>query len=191
VGTYDITATLSDPGNKLGNYNVTNTKGTLTVTKADLTVKADDKSKTYGDANPAFTGTLTGVKNNDAITDSYGTTATQGSPVGTYNIVPSLSDPNNKLTNYDVTKTNGTLTIGKAALTVTADNKSKTYGDANPSLTPSYTGWKNADTASVLTGSPDLSTTATQGSNVGTYDITAAQGRSLPTTTASRSPRAR
>ena len=37
--------------------------------------------------------------------------------------------------NYDVTKTDGTLTINKATATVTANAKSKTYGAANPALT--------------------------------------------------------
>ena len=107
VGSYEVTP----KGLTSGNYNIDFVKGTLTVDKAALTVTADDKSKIVGAANPTFTGTLTGVKNNDAITASYSTTATQQSGVGTYPIVPSLNDPNNKLSNYNVTKTNGTLTI--------------------------------------------------------------------------------
>ena len=107
VGSYEVTP----KGLTSGNYNIDFVKGTLTVNKAALTVTADNKSKIVGAANPTFTGTLTGVKNNDAITASYSTTATQQSGVGTYPIVPSLNDPNNKLSNYNVTKTNGTLTI--------------------------------------------------------------------------------
>jgi hypothetical protein len=34
----------------------------------------------------------------------------------------------------------GTLTVGKALLTVTADNKSKTYGEADPAFTFQYSG---------------------------------------------------
>jgi MBG domain (YGX type) len=81
------------------------------VTAATLTVKADDKSKTYGDANPALTGSITGIQNGDDITATYNTTATASSSVGDYAIEPSLTDPGNKLGNYNVTKTNGTLTI--------------------------------------------------------------------------------
>ena len=37
--------------------------------------------------------------------------------------------------NYSFAFVDGTLTVTAATLTVTADNKSKVYGDANPSLT--------------------------------------------------------
>ena len=168
VGSYDVTPS----GLTSGNYNISFVKGTLTVTKADLTMSADNKSKVYGAANPTFTGTLTGVQNNDGITASYGTTATQQSAVGTYDIVPTLNDPNNKLGNYNVTKNNGTLTVTKADLTVTADNKSKTYGDANPNFTVSYDGFKNGDAAGSLGGTLQFSTNANQGSPVGSYDVT-------------------
>ena len=48
----------------------------LEVTKASLSVKADDKTKVYGDGNPVLTGTLTGVKNNDAVSATYSSAAT-------------------------------------------------------------------------------------------------------------------
>ncbi|HWX20041.1 MAG TPA: MBG domain-containing protein, partial [Candidatus Binatia bacterium] len=50
----------------------------------------------------------------DNITASYTTAAGTNSPVGSYSIVPSLNDPNSKLTNYSVLSTNGTLTITPA-----------------------------------------------------------------------------
>jgi hypothetical protein len=55
------------------NYQLTFVGANLTIGKAALTVKADDKTKTYGEANPTFTGTLTGVKNGDSITANYST----------------------------------------------------------------------------------------------------------------------
>jgi hypothetical protein len=91
---------------------------TINVTRAPLTVKADDRSRPYGAANPPLTGALIGVVNNNAITVSYSTTATPASPIGAYPIVPSLADPGGKLVNYTVTATNGSLTVGKAPLTV-------------------------------------------------------------------------
>ena len=36
--------------------------GTLTVDKAHLTVTANDATREYGDANPAFSGSITGFK---------------------------------------------------------------------------------------------------------------------------------
>lgn len=47
-----------------------------------------------------------------------------------------------------------TLTIGKAALTITPNDCSRKYGEENPAFTFSYAGFVNADDASVLTTQP-------------------------------------
>lgn len=169
VGTYPITATLSDPAGVLPNYAVTTTNGTLTITSAPLTVTAANATRVYGDANPAFTGTITGLLNGDNITATYSTTATAASAVGTYPITPALVDPAGKLGNYILTLNNGTLTITPAPLTVTAANALKAFGDPNPVFTGTLTGIKNNDNISAT-----YSTTATQTSPVGTYPITPA-----------------
>ena len=130
---YGITVTLgSNP-----NYNVTSTDGTLTVNAEAATVTANNKSKTYGDDNPALDATVVGIVDGDAIDYTLATTATKFSNVaGTYRITVTLgSNPN-----YSVTSTDGTLTIKPQAATVTADNKSKTYGDDNPALDATVVG---------------------------------------------------
>jgi hypothetical protein len=69
------------------------------------------------------------------------------------------------------------VVVGKATLTVTADNQSKTYGDSNPTLSASYSGFKNSDTfTSGVTGSPGLATSAGLYSPVGSYPITVGAG---------------
>ncbi|CAA9432864.1 MAG: hypothetical protein AVDCRST_MAG03-3368 [uncultured Rubrobacteraceae bacterium] len=161
AGSYAVVASLDDD-----NYVAEDARGTLTIAKAALTVKADDKSRTYGDENPNLTGTLTGVKGADGITASYSTAATAASNAGTYAIVPSLDDPDGKLSNYLVTETEGTLTIGKAALSARADDKGREYGEANPNLTGTLTGVKNGDAVNA-----SYSTPADAGSEVGTYAI--------------------
>jgi len=65
-----------------------------------------------------------------------------------------------------------TLTITKAPLTITADDKTKQYRDAVPTLTATYSGFKGSETNSVLSTQPTLSTSANQNSNVGDYPIT-------------------
>ena len=111
MGTYPITPALVDPTNKLGNYTVTSTNGTLTITPAPLTVVAANATRFYGDPNPVFTGTITGIKNADNITATYSSVADPTSAPGTYPIVPALVDPTGKLSNYTVTSTNGVLTV--------------------------------------------------------------------------------
>jgi hypothetical protein len=147
-----------------------------TVTPAPLVVTVDDQTKVYGAALPTLTGGVTGLQNGDAITASFGTSATAGSGVGTYAITATLSDPGGALKNYSVTLSAGTLTITPAVLTVIADNKTGVCGAPLPALTASYTGFVNGDTAAVLTGLPGLTTTATSASSAGTYAIIASVG---------------
>ena len=59
-----------------------------------------------------------------------------------------------------------TILVSPQGLTVTANDLSRVYGAANPALTASYSGFVNGDTVAVLTGAPDLSTSATVGSGV-------------------------
>src|SRR5213076_6249 len=67
------------------------------------------------------------------------------------------------------------ITVYRAPLTITANNATKAYGAANPTLTVSYSGFVNGDTAASLTTPPSVTTTATATSGVGTYPITAGQ----------------
>ncbi|MGZ3835998.1 MAG: MBG domain-containing protein, partial [Mucilaginibacter sp.] len=132
----------------------------IVVNKATLTVTADDQSKVYGAANPSLTATYTGFVNGDTQASintlaTLGTTATTTSGVGTYTITASAASDNN----YTFTYVAGTLTVTKATLTVTADDQSKVYGAANPSLTATYTGFVNGDTQASINTLATLGTT--------------------------------
>jgi hypothetical protein len=78
--------------------------------------------------------------------------------------------------NYTITDVNGTLTVSQAALTVTANNQSKVYGAADPTLTytPSGTLY-NGDSYSVIRG-VTLSTTTGAAATPGTHTIFATGG---------------
>ena len=99
-------------GDGTNNYNVTLQNGTLTVTKATLTVTANNASRNFGEANPPFTGTITGFKLNEGVSvldtaPSYTTTANQNTAAGSYAITGSGGVDNN----YAFSYVNGTLTI--------------------------------------------------------------------------------
>jgi hypothetical protein len=111
VGDYLIVPTILDPNNQLGGYNVVINNGTLTVTPAPLSIVADDLTRTAGQPNPAFTGSVSGVKNGEDITATYDSPATTGSGAGQYPVVPTLKDASGKISNYAVTISNGTLTV--------------------------------------------------------------------------------
>jgi hypothetical protein len=169
VGTYPITLT----GGADDNYEIELKDGSLIVGKAKVTITADNKQKVYGEANPNLTFTYSGLVNGDTkvtTEPSIATTATASSNVGTYPITLTGGEDQN----YAITLVNGTLTIGKKDLTITAEDKQKVYGEANPTLTFTYTGLVNGDTK--VTTEPSIATTATASSNVGTYPITLTGG---------------
>ena len=129
-----------------------------------------------------LTGTVTGTVNGDTVgttlTVSYSTTAHSTAPysnAGAYPITATLGG--SSLGNYTITSnTPGTLTINKAVLSVKANNATRTFGQVNPSLTATITGYVNGDKQNVVSGSPSLTTEAISSSPVGSYAITASRG---------------
>jgi photosystem II stability/assembly factor-like uncharacterized protein len=168
AGTHNITATFN--GDNIFDVSPS-APSSITINQAPLSVTAANASRLYGSPNPAFTGSIVGIKNGDNITATYATTATQSSPVGTYPIVPTLVDPDNKLGNYVVTSTNGTLTINPAPLTITAQDATKVLNSPNPSFTASYSGFVLGEGPAVLSGTLTCTTTAVLNSPVGSYPI--------------------
>lgn len=154
-------------------------KVTLLVKRAPLTVTAEDKSKTYGAANPALSISYSGWVGSDGVSSltalpTAETTATAATAAGVYPIVPGggASD------DYELHYVNGALTINKVALTVTANDKTRVYGAANPAFDAAYTGFVNDDTDANLEVKPTFLTTATASSPVGVYAIVPQAGES-------------
>jgi hypothetical protein len=74
-------------------------------------------------------------------------------------------------------KVTRSMTVQKAALTVTAKDLSMQQGAAAPALTYAITGYVNGDTqAKAVTGAPNLTTTATSKSAPGSYPIKVTAG---------------
>lgn len=168
AGTYPIVVS----GGMDNNYRFDYQDGTMTINKLKLMVQVENQSRKYGEQNPSFNVTYTGFVNGEKSTQIdqapiVSTTATTESPVGTYDIVASEGLDNN----YSFDYLKGTLTIGKATLVVTAEDKTRKYGEQNPEFTISYNGFANNESEQVIDQLPTLSSTATQQSPVGTYDI--------------------
>lgn len=68
------------------------------------------------------------------------------------------------------------VTVSKAPLTVTVDDQDMAHGDPLPSLTWSFSGFVNGETAAVVSGTPTLSTAATPSSAAGHDPIEIAAG---------------
>ncbi|WP_266158045.1 beta strand repeat-containing protein [Dyella silvatica] len=136
------------------------------------TITMDSFSRQYGLANPILTyvvnGLLFGDQVNNAINGMPVTSATQASHVGSYIIGGNFVSP----TGYLLTIVPGSLMITPATLYYTANDYSRIYGDPNGVLGGSVTGFRNNDTlATATTGNLGFTSSANQGSNVGTYAI--------------------
>ncbi|WP_102341893.1 MBG domain-containing protein [Galactobacillus timonensis] len=222
------------------NYETASITVTLKVTPKAVTVKAENKSKTYGETDPKLTATVSETLGTDTV--SYTLSRAEGENVGEYAITPKGDKDQG---NYTVTYVPGKLTISKAgaaglnlsatgykgeydgnshavsasasegttisyqvgneewttevpsiknvgeqtvnvkaekanfetaektvtlkvtpkAVTVTAENKSKTYGEKDPELTATISGTLDNDTVS-------YKLSRAEGKNVGTYKIT-------------------
>ena len=148
---------------------------TADITGAAITPVVSLANWTYGSPNNP---SVTGNTGNGAVTYYYKTgsddwTTTKPSAAGTHQVKASVAASGN----YAAAESAPVeFTIARATATVTAVAKSKTYGEADPTLTATVTGLQNGDAESVIS----YSLSRASGNNVGTYTITpsgtAAQG---------------
>lgn len=169
VGTYSITV----DGLENSNYAITYVNGTLTVNARTVTLDwGTDNSFIYnGKAR-----TLNPTAKNVVIGDDLGLAVTitgknisgpSAINVGTYTATASITNPNYVLAESSKT---ATFTITACALTITADNKTVTYGDPVPIYTLTYDGLLDCDKDAL--GSLVFKCEYTTTSPVGTYPIT-------------------
>src|SRR4029077_19947853 len=100
-GPYTISAVLS-PAAVLTNYSITYNTASFTIDAKAASVTPNAASKTYGGADPAFTGTLSGFLAADGVTATYSRTAGETVAGGPYTISATLS-PAAVLSNYSIT----------------------------------------------------------------------------------------
>src|SRR6185369_378009 len=175
-------------------YASTTATATINIVPATLTITPDNVSRTYGATNPTFTFHYSGFVNNEdptvvvATQPTCSTTATGASSIGQYPITCS----GGVVPNYTLTYQNGTLTIDPASLTITADDRIKTFGQTVTFAGTEFTtnNLVNSDSVSRVTlasaGSPadagvagsPYSITASNavGTGLGNYTINYADG---------------
>ena len=101
VGTLNVTAKAENK-----NYKDVTVEYKLKVTRKAVTVKADNKSKVFGEKDPELTATVEGTLGKDTV--EYTLSRKAGEDVGTYPITASGKAEQG---NYKVTYVAGTLTI--------------------------------------------------------------------------------
>ena len=167
-GSYTEYATLIVPDEAQSDYQTTapwSNFGTLLGSSQAAVVTANSYTREYGEPNPTFEYTsdipLDGMP---SITCS----ANESTAPGVYPIVITQG----KETNAGLIYVDGTLTITKAPLTITAKSYTVNAGDAMPNFEVEYRGFKNNETADDLTSQPTISCTASDTYTEGIYDIT-------------------
>ncbi|SFW48313.1 MBG domain-containing protein, partial [Chitinophaga sancti] len=172
VGTYVI----SPSGLSAANYSITYVDGSLSIAKAALTVTAIDATKTYDGVS--YSGgngvSYNGFVNSENASVLTGTLTYSGSSQGAMNVGSYVISPSGlSAANYTITYVDGSLNIGKAALTVTANNATKTYDGViySGGNGVSYSGFVNSENAGVLTGTLIYGGSSQGAVNVGTYVI--------------------
>jgi hypothetical protein len=178
VGLYSLG--VSQGSLSANNYSFLFADGSISVTPAMLTVTAHNQKMRYGGTLPSLEYEVVGFENRDSLDVVAGTAscATEGNgktAVGSYPINCSIGSLRTK--NYEFLFVGGTLTVAPAVLTVTAGDKSKSYGATLPVLSYTMTGFVNAETAATATiGEALITSDASAESPVGSYAIEAAAG---------------
>jgi large repetitive protein len=167
-GAVTSTAVLSDnalngdPAKQTINLSGTLFKPSLSVNGGPFTYNGLAQS-----ASCAATG-VDGVSVTGSCTFTYNGSSTEPINVGSYKVMASFTSANPSYTNVN---SNGTMTISKAPLTITANGAVYLQGGTFPTLTVNYSGFVDGQTTSVLTGTLKITTTATSGSVQGIYPI--------------------
>ena len=174
AGEYTVTVTFNK--SKINaNYKLSENVvyGILTVNKAPLTVKADDKTITYGDDLPKFTASYSGFVNGETsavLSGVLGFTCdyAKGSPVGTYDVKPQGLTSEN----YEITYVKGLLTVNQKAVGIAIDDKTITYGNDAPSYSYQYANL-TVEEALEISKNITFNCAYTKGTNAGKYEIDA------------------
>ena len=156
VGTVTNTIVVTEgTGFKADNYTITKDEGTLTITQSEaaIVVVAGNGSKTY-DGTPltqadAEKETVTGIPEGftyeivtaGTITD-VGTTE---NAITSFKILKGEQDVTSQFS--DITKTNGTLEVTKATLTIKTESANKEYDGTALTANGTITGFVNNETA--------------------------------------------
>jgi hypothetical protein len=164
VGSYPIMVTAGTLA--ATNYAFTFVNGTLTVTVGTPTISFAVPNHIYGDVPFMVAATS---NSSGAITYAVlsGSAAISGSTLNLTGVGPVILQASQAASgDYSAGTQNATFTVSTAALTVLANNATRMYGAANPTITGSLSGQQNGNTFTEA-----FTTSATMLSQTGSYAI--------------------
>jgi hypothetical protein len=173
VGTYPTTCS----GAVDASYTIDYAQGTITVGAASLTITASSGSFVYGGTVPTITPNYSGFVNGDSVASlttpaTCSSLATSSSPVSGSPYASSCTGAADG--NYTIHYVSGSVIESQATLTISAPSPGMNEGASVPTLTPTYGGFVNGDTAASLSTAPTCTTKATSSSIGGSYPVTCA-----------------
>lgn len=142
-----------------------------------VTVTAKDVAREYGDTNPNFTSTYTGLIDGDVASYALGGAADYAAlgadgDIGMSAITPSIGTLSSDL-GYQFAFADGVLTIDPATLAIKVNDAARDEGQTNPEFDATITGFKLSDSRASLDVAPLFQVDATPLSPAGIYDISA------------------
>ena len=167
--------TITPSGLTSDNYTITFQTGTLTASKADAEVTTPPAAvnRSYDASTQALitAGTATGGTMKYSLTSGsgYSTDLPTAKNAGTYTVYYMVEGD---ATHNDVAEASLEVTVSKVGLTITAENKAVTCGEAAPAYTASYNGFVGGETEAVLGGTLAFACDYTTTSAAGDYTIT-------------------
>ncbi len=172
TGTYAVTPT----GGNDNNYSFSYVGGTLTVTKATLTVAVNNSSRNYGSANPSFSFSYSGFQCSDNAsvintTLPASTVADSSSPPGDYPVSVSGWSDNN----YNFSYVNGIMSILKLNQTISFTAPGNICNGSSFGLTGSSTSGLSISYASSNGNIISIFGGTASGTSAGSATITASQ----------------
>jgi len=148
------------------NYDLTFKNGALNIAKAQATVTANSANTTYNGLEQSVNGfTASGLVNNETIAELDNVIASSASGTNAGSYANTVSGQDN---NYDLILVDGSLVIGKASATVTANSANTTYNGKSQSVTGfTASGLVNNETIDVL---DNVNASGATGKNAGSYE---------------------
>ena len=179
AGTYPTGIQAAFAGN--ASYHASSGFAALTINQRPASVTPNAAGKVYGNADPALSGTLTGFLPADNVTATY-SRAPGETVAGSPYVISATLAPAGVLANYDITYNTANFTIGLRPASVTPNAAGKVYGDADPALSGTLTGFLPADNVTAtysrapgetVAGSPyAISASLAPAGVLANYDIT-------------------
>jgi hypothetical protein len=169
VGSFTLTFSADDGINAAVSGTVA-----VGVTPKPASVSAVADGKVYGSPDPTLTTTNSGFLTADlgATKITFSATRAAGENAGTYTITPAAADNSSgRLGNYTVSINTADFVITPKPASASAVAAGKLYGDPDPSLTTTSSGFLAADLGPTKI---TFSATRAAGEGVGTYTITPA-----------------